>query len=116
MYVTVIDNQVDKTIRVLYNALVKKSGLIQLIAINQNEFRKLATTLTQERFGRRILLHKPERPFIINLNVNINNNINITNNFNFAPKVTAKPIEGKRFQQHQQEEQLDIENTRRKTN
>lgn len=37
----VIDNQADRTIRVLYDAVIKKAGIIQLITMNQNEFRNV---------------------------------------------------------------------------
>ena len=112
---TLIDNQVDKTLRVLYNAVVKKAGVIQLIAMNQNESRKLATTLTQERFARRILLHKPERPFILNLTVNININNNTNNNtFNLTPTINSKPLQDKDWEQQQQEEQLHAQGAVRK--
>lgn len=93
---SIIDNQADKTIRVLYDSVIKKAGLIQLIAMNQSEFGKLAYTLSQDRFARRVLLHEAQKPFIVN--VNIQNNI-VNNHFN---------ITSQSFQQHQEDEQQHI--------
>lgn len=102
---SVIDNQTDKTIRVLYDAVIKKAGIIQLIAMNQNEFRKIAYTLMQQRFARRLFLHKPGKPFIVNVNIQnlniINNNINMHSND---------------FKKHQQQEQRHIVETQKLIN
>ena len=90
--------------------------MMQIIAINPNESRKLAYTLTQERFGRRLLLHKPENPFIVNVNINynqvdnVNNVINITNTFNVSQMGNNTHQDNNSFHKHQQNEQLDIKN------
>ena len=114
---SVIDNQADKTIRVLYDAVVKKAHMVQIIAMNNNEFRKLAYTLQQQRFARRILLHKPENPFIVNVNINVNqvNNVNnvgnITNTFNISEMANNTHHHNDFFQQHQEDERIHIQNT-----
>lgn len=99
---SVIDNQADKTIRVLYDAVIKKAGIIQLITMNKNEFRKLSYTFGQERFARRLLVHQPEKPFIV---VNIQNNIvNNINNINIHPDD---------FKAHQEDELRHIVDTQK---
>ena len=109
---SVFDNQANKTIRVLYDAVVKKKRMVQIITMNLNEFRKLADTLTQDRFARRLFLHKPERPFIVNVNINFNQVYNITNNFNVNQMVNNAHEDANDFQKHQQEELLHIQNTK----
>ena len=120
---SVIDNQGDKNVRVFYDAVVKKANMVQIVAMNPNEFRKLAYTLAQERFARRLLLHKPEKPFIVNVNINFNqvnqvnhvNNVNsvsnITNTFDVSQMANNTHQDNDFFHRHQQEEQLHIQNT-----
>jgi DNA replication protein DnaC len=74
-----IDNQQNKTLRVLYNAVNKKPGLIQMFTMNKQEFFEIKDLLKQERFARRMLFSELKGS-IINLNVNIQIN-NITNNY-----------------------------------
>jgi Geminivirus Rep catalytic domain len=98
---SIIDSQADKSIRVLYDNVTKKANTLQMIAMNPREFQKLASYLTQPRFARRVLIHEPKQPFMINVNINIiNNNININNNYDFKA--------------HQQQEQRHIQETQRK--
>lgn len=80
---SLIDNETDKTLRVLYDSVVKKAGIIQMIAMNYREFVKIAYFLEQKRFARRLLLQNPQKPFSVNVNLQINNNINI-NQFNIT--------------------------------
>ena len=54
---SLIDNQVDKTIRVLYDTVVKKANICTMIAMNVREFNKVSLYLSQPRFARRLLLH-----------------------------------------------------------
>ena len=66
----------------------KKKNLIQIIAMNYNEFYKLFPSLIQERFARWRLLQDLKEPFIkyANVNIQINNitnNIHNTNHINF---------------------------------
>lgn len=80
-----VDNQVNKTLRVLYNTAFKKANTIQMINANKSEFRKLAHVIQDERFARRIHFEQIKEPFIINLNVNIQiNNKSINSNITFA--------------------------------
>jgi hypothetical protein len=74
-----IDNKQNKTLRVLYNSINKKPGLIQMFTMNKPEFLKLQTLFKQERFARRIVFSELKSS-IINLNVNIQIN-NVTNNY-----------------------------------
>lgn len=79
-----VDNKNEKTMRVLYTSKRKKKNLIQIIAMNFNEFCKLFPSLIQERFARRILFQHLKEPFIryANLNIQINHITNNTNNTN----------------------------------
>ena len=84
-----VDNKNQKTMRVLYTSKRKKKNLIQIIAMNFNEFSKLLPSLMQERFARRILFQHLKEPFIkyANLNIQINhitNNIQNNNHINFV--------------------------------
>lgn len=96
---SVIDNQTDKTIRVLYESVIKKANLVQMIAMNLREFDKISLYLSQPRFARRLFLHKPKKPFMVNV-INIVNNNNININFNS-------------FKDHQEDEQRHIVETQK---
>jgi len=76
---SLIDNQVGKTLRVLYDTVYKKKGIVQMIAMNRREFLKIYNRLKEERMLRRVLFHHVKTPFIINLNLQIQNNH--TNNY-----------------------------------
>jgi hypothetical protein len=73
------DSNQNKTLRVLYNAVNKKPGLIQMFTMNKPEFLRILPFLKEERFARRILF-SDLKSSIINLNVNIQIN-NVTNNY-----------------------------------
>jgi len=75
-----IDNKAGKTIRVLYNSVLKKKDLVQMLVMNEPEFQRIAYQLAQRRFARRINFQQVKEPFINNLNVNIQINNNITFN------------------------------------
>lgn len=105
---SLIDNQVHKTLRVLYDSVVKKAGIIQMIAMNKQEFAKLMYLFSQKRFARRLLLHKPKAPFIINVNINIINNTINNNTINNNITLNASD-----FQKHQQDEQQHILETQK---
>jgi hypothetical protein len=82
---SLIDNQVGKTLRVLYDTVFKKEGIVQMIAMNRREFLKIYSRLKEERMLRRVLFHHVKKPFIINLSLQIQNNqFNnyINNNYN----------------------------------
>jgi len=110
---SIIDNQVNKTIRVLYDSVVKKANIIQMIAMNVREFNKVSFYLSQPRFARRLLLHKPEKPFIVNVNIQ---NLNITNNsINIHSNSTNNNVnmEPNNFKKHQEDEQRHIVETQK---
>ena len=71
---SLIDNQVGKTLRVLYDTVFKKKGIVQMIAMNRREFLKIYSRLKEERMLRRVLFHHVKKPFIINLSLQIQNN------------------------------------------
>jgi hypothetical protein len=101
---SIFDNQVNKTIRVLYDNVSKKANILQMVAMNPKEFEDISIYLRQPRFARRICLHKPKQPFI--LNINIQNNININNNI-----VNIHNQES--FEKHQEDEQSHIVKTQK---
>jgi nucleoside-triphosphatase THEP1 len=78
-FLSVIDSQQNKTLRVLYGTVNKKPGLIQMFTLNRPEFLKIQKLLKQERVARRVIFSELKGP-IINLNVNIQIN-NVTNNY-----------------------------------
>lgn len=78
---SLIDNQGGKTLRVLYDTVYKKKGIVQMIAMNRKEFIKIYGRLKEERMLRRVSFHHVKRPFLININLHIQNN-HITNNYN----------------------------------
>jgi hypothetical protein len=75
-----------------------------MVAMNPKEFEDISIYLRQPRFARRICLHKPKQPFI--LNINIQNNININNNI-----VNIHNQES--FEKHQEDEQSHIVKTQK---
>jgi hypothetical protein len=79
-FLSLIDNQVSKTLRVLYDTVFKKKGIVQMIAMNKKEFNKIDERLNEIRILRRVLFQHVEKPFILNVNVNIQNNLHLTNN------------------------------------
>jgi len=71
-----VDNQEGKTIRVLYNSVLKKENLVQMLVMNNPEYQRIYSQLIQDRFARRVTFQQVKEPFINNLNVNIQiNNI-----------------------------------------
>jgi GTPase SAR1 family protein len=108
---SLIDNETDKTLRVLYNSVVKKAGIIQMIAMNYREFIKVTYFLDQKRFARRLLLQKPQKPFIVNVNVQINNNIVNINQFNGTEDKNNQDKNYVDIQQHQEDEELHVKQT-----
>ena len=75
-----IDNKAGKTIRVLYNSVLKKKNLVQMLVMNEPEFQRIAYQLAQRRFARRVTFQQVQEPFINNLNVNIQIHNHITFN------------------------------------
>lgn len=77
-----MDNEQNKTLRVLYSTVNKKQGLIQMITMNKQEFLKIKHFLKQERFARRMLFSELKEPIIhLNVNIQINNTTNNISNF-----------------------------------
>ena len=103
-----IDNQAYQTLRVLYDTVHKKQGVVQMIAMNKKEFRKIKNTLQQDRFSRRILVVKPREPFMINVFVNVYNNHNhIQNNHihnNYMAYHKKSQMQDNAFEEHQRGE------------
>lgn len=78
---SLLDNQANKTLRVLYDTVFKKKGLGQMIAMNKKELVKLFPRLREERMLRRVFFHHVERPFLVKGDIYINNQFNnVTNN------------------------------------
>ena len=84
-----LDNSAPKTLRVMYQSVRKKKGVVMMILMNHMQFKKVYPILKQKAFARKIVLYKPTPPFIIN--VNITNNTNNTNNFIFNQKNNFEP-------------------------
>lgn len=90
---SLIDNQTGKTLRVLYDTVYKKKGIVQMIAMNRKEFIKIYGRLKEERMLRRVLFHHVKKPFLININLHIQNN-HITNNYNIKnSRIDVKQIQ-----------------------
>ena len=102
-----LDNQVYKTIRVLYDSVSKKKGLVQMVTMNRNQVYKLYRRLKEERIKRRILFKHIKMPFLINFNLNIQNIQNIQNNYNHVTNHLYKPddpvLDIKQVQDQEQE-------------
>lgn len=90
----VIDNTVQKTLRVLYAAVSKKPGLTQMLTMNKPEYEKIKNLFKQERFSRRLVFSEI-KGCIINLNVNIQIN-NTTNNFAAQKGLEQAHLDGNR--------------------
>ena len=102
-----IDNQAYQTLRVLYDTVHKKQGVVQMIAMNKNEFRKIKNTLQQDRFSRRILVIKPREPFMINVCVNVHLHNHIQNNHihnNYMSSHKDSQMQDNAFEEHQKVE------------
>lgn len=99
---SLIDNQTNKTLRVLYDTVTKKANIVQLIAMNLREFDKISSILKQPRFARRLLLQKPNKPFMLNINIQINNGC-VINNYNQPQTVE--------LHKHQEDEELHVKRT-----
>lgn len=52
-----------------------------MILMNHQPFRELYTLFQQEAYSRRVIIHNPKAPFIVNLNINTTYNINHIKNF-----------------------------------
>lgn len=71
-----IDNSVEKTIRVMYQTVTKKKDVVMMILMNHQPFREVYKLFQQEAYSRRVIIHNPKAPFIVNLNFNPTYNIN----------------------------------------
>lgn len=91
----VVDNQQNKTLRVLYGTANKKKGLIQMFTMNKQEFLDIKHLLQDERFARRMLFSEIKAP-IINMNVNIQVNNVVNHNYAQVADDERKLIEGNR--------------------
>lgn len=74
-----VDNSAPKTIRVLYQTVRKKKGVVMLIIMNHMQYREIHELFKQEAFARRVVIFEPKRPFMINVNIQIQNIQNIHN-------------------------------------
>ena len=72
-----LDNQVDKSVNLLYNSVVKKAEVMHLISMNHKGCRKIAFSLSEKRFARKVQVQKPETPSIADVNTKANH---VTNN------------------------------------
>ena len=110
-----LDNTVDNSIRVLYQTVRKKQGVVTMLLMNHKPFAEVSKLFDYKPFGRRIAMYQPEQPFMINVyNYQINNNNN-TYNFHNHNHNTKKQglIDSQKqdFQQHlEEEEQLMKDN------
>ena len=103
---SVLDNQVNTTVKVLSKTVFKKAHTIQMVILSDPEFEKIADFLEKEKFYRRILFYELKANFIINVDTTI------INNYNKNAKNSYKTI--KNFEQHQKEEQEHIREQQRK--
>lgn len=102
---SIIENRTNRTIRVLYGIINKKANTLQIIAMNNREFLKIKDILSQVRFARRITVHQPKEPFMVNIFYqNIDNSQNTHNIHNHHPD----------FSVHQKEELRRAQQTQRK--
>ena len=69
-----LDNSTAKSIRVLYQTVRKRKGVVMIILMNHIQFKEVSATLTQEAFARRAVICEAVPPFMINVNINIYNN------------------------------------------
>lgn len=94
-----LDNTTDRSVRVLYQTVTKKEGVVMIMLMNHAQLKDIYQTVKQKPFLRRALVYEPEQPFMIN--VNIQNNIQIHNVHN-GDVINNN---GQAFQQHQEREQ-----------
>ena len=94
-FLSLIDNQSAKSLRVLYKTVFKKKGIVQMIGMNQKEFYKICERLKEKRFARRIVFCAVQQPFLVNINVNIQNNIQIQKNYNIKNNQNKSSINQK---------------------
>jgi len=71
---SLIDNSVEKTIRVMYQTVTKKEGVVMMILMNHKQYKDIHHLLQEKALARRFLICEPQRPFMINVNINIQNN------------------------------------------
>ena len=99
--VAIINTTVDRTIKVLYKSVSIKMGTVTMILMNNSQYREIASLVEQAPFARRVVIVKPEKPFMINVNINTQNTHN------------GDVIQNMAFQEHLQEERELIEDNRK---
>ena len=96
-----LDNSAPKTLRVMYQSVRKKRGVVMIVLMNRAQFKKLYPIFTQDAYARRVVIYEPKQPFMINVNITNNTNNSIFNQNNT-------------FQQHVKEDQQLIEDNRKR--
>lgn len=96
-----LDNATPRTIRVMYQTVRKKKEIVTIILMNHAQFQEVCQTLEQGAFLRRAVVHRPQIPFMINVNINIHNYRDVIHNYN----PPLEPREKNTFDQRQQKEQ-----------
>ena len=105
---SLIDNQTGKTLRVMYDTVFRKKGIVQMIGMNKKEFNKIYPRLKENRMARRVVFHNVKKPFLVNANVDvyIQNHTIINNNYNYNKESKLIDVE-----QVQESEQIHIKQT-----
>lgn len=104
---SLLDNQANKTLRVLYDTVFKKKNLGQMIAMNKKELVKLFPRLREERMLRRVFFHHVERPFLVKGDIYINNQFNNVTNNNYNKESILQVQEKQQIHVQQTRERLE---------
>lgn len=104
---SLLDNQANKSLRVLYDTVFKKKGLGQMIAMNKKELVKLFPRLREERMLRRVFFHHVERPFLVKGDLYINNQFNNVTNNNYNKESILQVQEKQQKHVQQTRERLE---------
>ena len=97
----ILDNSAAKTIKVMYQAVKKRKGVVTIILMNHMQHRDIYHLLKQQAYNRRVTIYEPKHPFMINLNINITNNIHNGDNNNYFSQNTQKVQTVKQNQEKQ---------------
>lgn len=104
---SLLDNQANKSLRVLYDTVFKKKNLGQMIAMNKKELVKLFPRLREERMLRRVFFHHVERPFLVKGDIYINNQFNNVTNNNYNKESILQVQEKQQIHVQQTRERLE---------
>lgn len=72
-FLGLVDGAYSKTIRILYDTVTKKKGVVTIININYVEAQKMKKILSESAVLRRTVIYRPQSPFIVNVNIQQNN-------------------------------------------